>query len=357
MANVEITRLSKHYGDVVALDGVSLAAEAGELVSLLGPSGCGKTTTLRCLAGFLSPSSGDISVDGGSILATPSNRRDFGVVFQNYALFPHMTVAENVGYGLLFRKVPKSDYHKRIEAALAMVRLTGLADRLPRALSGGQQQRVALARALVIEPRLLLLDEPLANLDARLRDEVRWLIRDVQQQSGTTAFYVTHDQAEAMAISDKVAVMKAGKVAQFASPREIYQRPAERYVADFTGEANFLKARIANRLASGTFSIDVAGTSLVVPGLATLQPGAAAELLLRPEALSLVTVGDAGKAQFSGTVGKSAFLGASQHCEVALAQGGTLKLTIPPNRQVAPGEPVGIAVALEQAWVMPEVAP
>ncbi|MFB9949017.1 ABC transporter ATP-binding protein [Rhizobium puerariae] len=356
MAKVEVKALTKRYSDVVALDGVSLHAESGELISLLGPSGCGKSTTLRCLAGFLSPDSGDINVDGQSIVATPSNRRDFGVVFQNYALFPHMTVAENVGYGLLFRKIPKSGHRPRIDSALRMVRLTGLADRLPKALSGGQQQRVALARALVIEPRLLLLDEPLANLDARLRDEVRWLIREVQQQSGMTAFYVTHDQAEAMAISDKVAVMKSGRVAQFATPREIYQRPSERYVADFTGEANFLAAKVVDG-SSGAFRVEVSGRTLDVRGIASLKAGDRAELLLRPESLGLVADDEPPTALFRGTVSKAAFLGASQHCEVALATGGMLKLAVPPNTFISIGQHVGISVDLDHAWLMPEVKP
>lgn len=351
MAKVEIKTLTKQYGQVVALDGVSLKADAGELVSLLGPSGCGKSTTLRCIAGFLSPDDGDISIDGRSILSTPTNRRDFGVVFQNYALFPHMTVADNVGYGLLFRKVPKSEYKSRIDNALKMVRLTGLEDRLPRALSGGQQQRVALARALVIEPRLLLLDEPLANLDARLRDEVRWLIREVQQQSRTTAFYVTHDQAEAMAISDKVAVMKGGRVAQFATPSEIYQRPIERYVANFTGEANILPASSVKKVRQGQFRVMIAGVELEVSGVDSLKEGDQAELLLRPEALSLASGEEA--VLFRGQVSKSAFLGPSRHCEVTLADGSVVRLTIPPKHPVSHGETVGITAELEHAWLMP----
>jgi ABC-type Fe3+/spermidine/putrescine transport system ATPase subunit len=353
MAKVEIKTLTKRYSEVVALDGVSLKADAGELVSLLGPSGCGKSTTLRCIAGFLSPDDGDISIDGKSILSTPTNRRDFGVVFQNYALFPHMTVADNVGYGLLFRKVPKSEYKSRIDGALRMVRLTGLEDRLPRALSGGQQQRVALARALVIEPRLLLLDEPLANLDARLRDEVRWLIREVQQQSRTTAFYVTHDQAEAMAISDKVAVMKGGRVAQFATPSEIYQRPLERYVANFTGEANILPVSAVQTIGQGRFRVMVAGVELEVSGVGTLKESDHTELLLRPEALSLASVEEA--VLFRGRVSKSAFLGPSRHCEVTLPDGSVVRLAIPPNHLVSQGEAVGITADLEHAWLMPGI--
>ena len=214
---------------------------------------------------------------------------------------------------------------------------------------------MALARALVLKPRLLLLDEPLANLDARLRDEVRWLIRDLQQQSGITAFYVTHDQSEAMAMSDMVAVMKAGRVAQFATPREIYQKPSERYVADFTGEANFLTAQRVQPVAEGRYSLHVAGADIEVEGVPGLLKDAAAELLLRPESLTLVTTGE--KATFEGEVIKCAFLGASLHCEIALPEGGRLKLTAPPNHEVGAGDRVGIAIDLSHAWLMPEVAP
>lgn len=350
MAAVEVRDLRKRYGSFLALDGVSLRAQTGQLVTLLGPSGCGKSTTLRCLAGFLDPDGGSISIDGSDILGVPANRRGFGVVFQNYALFPHMTVAGNIGYGLKLQKRPKTEMAERIADAMRLVRLQGLEDRYPRQISGGQQQRVALARALVLRPRLLLLDEPLANLDARLRDEVRWLIRDVQQQSGITAFYVTHDQSEAMAMSDMVAVMKEGRVAQFATPREIYQKPVERYVADFTGEANFLTcARVAS-VADG-YDIEVAGARLRVTGVPGIRDRA--ELLLRPEALSFAA--DAGQALFAGCVEKLAFLGASQHCEVRLPDGSALKLVVPANRPVALGDQVGIRIDGEHAWLMPEV--
>lgn len=355
MTTVEVKNLRKSYDDFLALDGVSLTAETGQLVTLLGPSGCGKSTTLRCLAGFHEPNGGDILVDGESILNVPSNRRKFGVVFQNYALFPHMTVAENIGYGLRLQKRSKSEIETRVFDVMKLVRLNGLEDRLPREISGGQQQRVALARALVLKPRLLLLDEPLANLDARLRDEVRWLIRDLQQQSGITAFYVTHDQSEAMAMSDMVAVMKAGRVAQFATPREIYQKPSERYVADFTGEANFLSALAVQPVAEDRYAVHVAGADIEVDGVPGLLKNAAAELLLRPESLSLTQAGAA--ATFEGEVIKCAFLGASLHCEIALPEGGRLKLTAPPNQAVVAGDRVGIAIDLSHAWLMPEIAP
>ena len=354
MATVEVRDLRKRYQDFLALDGVSLRAETGQLVTLLGPSGCGKSTTLRCLAGFLEPNGGDILVEGESILSTRANRRGFGVVFQNYALFPHMTVAENIGYGLKLQKLPKGEIETRVYDVMKLVRLDGLGDRLPREISGGQQQRVALARALVLKPRLLLLDEPLANLDARLRDEVRWLIRDLQQQSGITAFYVTHDQSEAMAMSDMVAVMKAGRVAQFATPREIYQKPVERYVADFTGEANFLSCDTVAVTGEGRYSIAVAGTTLDLGGVAGITSDTPVELLLRPEALRLTSVDEA---TFRGTVTKSAFLGAALHCEITLPGGGVLKLSAEPNANVKTGDEVGIDIDHSHAWLMPEVAP
>ncbi|MBU8539389.1 ABC transporter ATP-binding protein [Falsiroseomonas tokyonensis] len=351
MTQVDIAGLTKRYGGTLALDGVALQARDGELVSLLGPSGCGKTTTLRCIAGFLTPDGGEIRVDGQDIVALPPQKRDFGVVFQNYALFPHLTVFQNVAYGLQVRRIAPAEQQKRVAEALALVRLTGLESRLPRALSGGQQQRVALARALVIRPRLLLLDEPLANLDARLRDEVRWLIREVQQQAGITAFYVTHDQAEAMALSDRVAVMKGGRVVQFATPREIYQRPAEAYVARFTGEANMLPARPAQRLAEGLWRVAIGETVLEVPGATTLAEGASALLMLRPEALSLAPTG------VPARVLAAAFLGASQQCDVALADGTRLRLQASPHLAVAPGDAVHLAVDAAHAWLMPDIAP
>ncbi len=347
MTQVDVVGLTKRYGQALALDGVTLQAREGELVSLLGPSGCGKTTTLRCIAGFLDADGGDILVDGASVTGLPPQKRDFGVVFQNYALFPHLTVFENVAYGLQVRRVGAEEQRKRVADALAMVRLEGLEQRLPRALSGGQQQRVALARALVIRPRLLLLDEPLANLDARLRDEVRWLIREVQQQSRITAFYVTHDQAEAMALSDRIAVMKGGRVAQFATPREIYQRPSEPYVARFTGEANIIPVRALSR-AGETVEVAIGDTRLAVPGAATIAPGAPALLMLRPEALSLAEDG------IPARIVASAFLGAAQQCDVALLDGTRLRLQASPYADVPPGAEIRVAVDVAHAWAMPE---
>jgi iron(III) transport system ATP-binding protein len=347
MTTVAITGLRKHYAGVGALNGVDLAASPGELVTLLGPSGCGKTTTLRCIAGFLDPDEGDILVDGRSVRGVKLRHRGFGVVFQNYALFPHMTVEENVSYGLRVRRTARPERALRVTDALAMVGLEPFANRLPRTLSGGQQQRVALARALVIRPLLLLLDEPLANLDARLRQEMRALIRRVQKESGITTFYVTHDQAEAMAISDRVAVMERGRVAQFATPRDIYQRPVSHYVASFTGDAAEFPVRIVAAAGEGQYRVAVAGVETTVSGPAGLAPAALHKLMVRPEAVSIAEAG------IPGIVHSTTFLGASQHCEVQVG-GAAIALLAEPNRCVQPGEAVHLRIDPAFGWLLPE---
>ena len=220
MTRLTLASLQKHYGAIAAVKGIDLDVAEGELVSLLGPSGCGKTTTLRCVAGFELPTGGLISFDSADVTMLPPERRDIGMVFQNYALFPHMDVRENLRFGLQMRKVPSAEVERRVDAVLAMVQLGGMGDRYPRQLSGGQQQRVALARALVIEPKLLLLDEPLANLDAKLRDEMRFFIRSLQKRVGITTLYVTHDQAEAMVMSDRIVVMFDGRITAELDPSE-----------------------------------------------------------------------------------------------------------------------------------------
>ncbi|MFO8149807.1 MAG: ABC transporter ATP-binding protein [Trueperaceae bacterium] len=243
-ATVELRGLVKRFGkDVYAVDDVDLHIARGELLTLLGPSGCGKTTALRLIAGLERPTAGQILLDDEDVARLPAYLRDVTMVFQSYALFPHMNVFENVAYGLRVARRPKDEIGTRVEEALAMVGLEGLAHRTPSQLSGGQQQRVALARALVIRPRVLLFDEPLSNLDAKLRKRVREDIRELQQRLGITSVYVTHDQEEALAISDRVVVMREGVVEQIGSPHELYTRPASRFVADFIGSANFLPGR------------------------------------------------------------------------------------------------------------------
>ncbi len=239
-----LDRLTKTYGDTKAVDAMSLAVEKGEFISLLGPSGCGKTTTLQMIAGFVEPTSGAVTLDGRDLLRVAPAKRGLGIVFQNYALFPHMTAAQNVAFGLEMRRIPARERRRLVEQALALVGLQNLGGRHPARLSGGQQQRVALARALVIQPSILLLDEPLSNLDAKLREEMQIELRQIQRRIGTTTLLVTHDQAEAMALSDRVVVMAAGRVVQIAGPREAYEKPADPFVADFLGRANTLDGRL-----------------------------------------------------------------------------------------------------------------
>src|SRR5690349_6483 len=279
MARVELIDLSKRYGDHAAVAGVTLDIADGEFLVLLGPSGCGKTTTLRMIAGLIEPSGGAARIGGADVTYLPPWRRNTGMVFQSYALFPHMTVAENVAFGLEMRKLPKAEIESRAREALRLVRLEGYADRLPRQLSGGQQQRVALARALAIRPDVLLLDEPLSNLDAKLREEVRVEIRELQRQLALTTIMVTHDQEEALTVADRLVVMADGEIRQIGSQRDLYERPTDRFVAGFVGRSTFLEGRVT---APGEF-ITAGGLHLKC---ADGAPGTAA-LLLRPERLHL----------------------------------------------------------------------
>src|ERR1700675_5058798 len=242
-AVVELSAVSKRYGAITALEAIDLTVYEGELLSLLGPSGCGKTTTLNVMAGFAAPDTGRVAIDGGDVTGEPAWRRGLGIVFQSYALFPHMSVADNVAFGLRERGVGKAEAAERVREALALVRLPGAADQRSHQLSGGMQQRVALARALVIRPRVLLLDEPLAALDRKLREEMRSELRDIQRTVDITTVFVTHDQHEALGLSDRVAVMNAGRIEQLGPPRDVYERPATRFVADFIGASSVLEGR------------------------------------------------------------------------------------------------------------------
>jgi putative spermidine/putrescine transport system ATP-binding protein len=278
MADVQLSSISKQYGSMHAVKDITFHIREGELLSLLGPSGCGKTTLLRMIAGFIQPTSGEIYVGGKRIDQVPPYRRDIGMVFQSYALFPHMTVAENVEFGLKMRKTSPAVAKQRIAEALAMVKLSGLETRLPRELSGGQQQRVAVARALAIRPKVLLLDEPLSNLDAKLRVETRVELRRIQKETNITTIFVTHDQEEALIVSDRIAVMRSGVIEQAGMPNEIYDQPATRFVADFIGRTNFLQGDIKD----GKF---IAKGGTVIP---VNQPDQAdVTVSLRPERLRL----------------------------------------------------------------------
>ena len=283
--HLRLDRLTKRYGSQAAVDGVSLAVERGECIALLGPSGCGKTTTLRLVAGFIMPDEGRIQLDGKSIERSPPHRRQIGMVFQNYALFPHMTAADNVGFGLEMRDVSRAERDKRVAEALSMVGLAHLADRYPARMSGGQQQRVALARALVIRPDLLLLDEPLSNLDAGLRVEMREEIARLRAAAGITTLFVTHDQEEALALADRVAVMDRGRIVECASPAELTERPRHLFTAGFLGARTVL----AGRAADGHFVLED-GTALPLPEDAPERPS---HLVLRAARLWLLPAREA----------------------------------------------------------------
>ena len=294
---VRLEHISKIYQDpktgkdFYAVKDTSLEIEPGSFVTLLGPSGCGKTTTLRMIAGFESPDEGEIYLGDEAINELTPNKRDTAMVFQSYDLLPHYNVFDNVAYGLKLRKVPRDEIKERVMKILDLVELTGMEGRMTNQLSGGQQQRVALARALVIEPSVLLFDEPLSNLDAKLRVSMRTEIRRIQQEVGITAIYVTHDQSEAMALSDKIIIMKKGVVAQMGTPQEIYYHPNSEFVADFIGEANFLRGRMTGRAENGHVLLDVAGNTVSVLGRDGMEEGQDYTVVLRPEAASLADAG------------------------------------------------------------------
>jgi spermidine/putrescine ABC transporter ATP-binding subunit len=309
---VEVRGLSRHYDAVVALRAVGMKIEPGEFVALLGPSGCGKTTLLRCIAGLIAPTAGDVLIDGRDITHLPVYRRDLGMVFQSYALFPHMTVVENVGFGLRMRGIAGSEARKKVDEAIALLQMSGLENRYPRQLSGGQQQRVALARSLVTQPKVLLLDEPFGALDARLRDSMQIELRRMQRRLGVTTIFVTHDQREAFTMADRVAVMHGGELQQFDSPATIYNRPKTAFVAEFIGQVNRIKGIVATR-EQGSVSVSVEGGTDLIRAEAVadnIQPGTRVQVLVRPERISLVSgVPSSGRNSQSGTVSDIVFSG------------------------------------------------
>ncbi len=280
--------VTKRFGEVAALNAVSLAIKHGEFMTLLGPSGCGKTTLLNLAAGFLSPDSGEILIAGDRVNDLPTYKRQIGMMFQNYALFPHMSVAGNVAYGLKVRHVPKGERARRVEEALALVRLTGLEDRKPRQLSGGQQQRVALARALVINPTVLLLDEPFSALDKNLRASMQVELREIQRKLNVTTIFVTHDQSEALSLSDRLAVMSEGRIRQLGTPQEIYRQPCDRFVASFVGDTNVLRGRLEGvEGASAIIAVGVARVKVPRGPLIDVAASAPVDLFVRPEHLTI----------------------------------------------------------------------
>ena len=321
MARLELSGLTKTYGDFHAVAGIDLDIAQGELLVLLGPSGCGKTTTLRMIAGFVAPTAGEIRLGGQDITRQPSWKRNTGLVFQSYALFPHLTAAENVAFGLRMRKLSEDRIAAKLANVLRLVRLEGLAARLPRELSGGQQQRVALARALVIEPDVLLLDEPLSNLDAKLRAEVRVEIRDLQRKLGLTTVMVTHDQEEALTMADRLVVMSNGKVQQIGTQRELYEHPANTFVAGFVGRTNFLSGRVE---APGTFRSD---SGLAIRCSAGASDGRT--LALRPERLSIAAAPAAADNSFPGVIEFASYLGGILEYHVRLTPSDRLLVQAP----------------------------
>lgn len=313
--SVSFQHVTKKFGSFTALPDLSMTVEPGTLVTLLGPSGCGKTTTLRLLAGLEHPTSGRVLIGGKDVTNLPANERDVSMVFQSYALFPHMNSLENVAYGLQSSGLKKAEAREKAEEGLALVGLAGMGHRLPAELSGGQQQRVAVARALVLEPQVLLLDEPLSNLDARLRRRVRTEIRELQQRLGFTAVYVTHDQDEALAVSDTIIVMKDGGIAQQGTPRELYEAPASAFIADFMGEANVLPCEVTG-IENGLAQVQVGNMVLQLPGShAALGK---AQLAVRPNS---VQIEPATSGAFMGTTTHSAYLGDHIEYEVETEHG------------------------------------
>ncbi len=349
--DLRIENLCKTYpGDVRALQDVSIPINEGEFVSLLGPSGCGKTTILNSIAGLEHPDSGRISVgndvltDVAAGILLPPEQRHLGLVFQSYALWPHMTVFKNLAFALKLRKVSKADIERRIGEALELVGLAGMADRYPYQMSGGQQQRVALARAVVAQPRVLLLDEPLSNLDAKVRDSARSWLREFQQRLGITAVYVTHDQSEALAISDRIAVMSSGKLLQYGTPHQIYERPKTRFVADFIGRSSFLEGVVVSNREGLVELRTETGETLFAHSDESNQPGAEVTLAVRSERIRAAAADEQANV-VAGTLRSSVYVGSVYEYEVH-TDGGTLKFESPeflangPTRLVLPPESI-----------------
>ncbi|WP_238368442.1 ABC transporter ATP-binding protein [Mesobacterium pallidum] len=325
---LELRALTKSYGGNTVLDRMDLTASEGEFISLVGPSGCGKTTTLNIVAGFEVPDGGDVILGGRSVLDVPSYRRGLGMVFQSHALFPHMTIADNVAFGLSVRRTPKSEIRARVAESLDLVRLSAFADRYPRELSGGQQQRVGIARALTVQPRIILMDEPLSSLDAKLRREMQVDLKRIQRAVGITALYVTHDQEEALTLSDRIVLMNKGRIEQNDTPEAIYNKPANAFVAGFIGEASFLSGTVVQSGDPGMVRLD-SGT-LLKTGAAQLLAGSKACLAIRPDRVYLRPLGAAQDA-LAGTVRARAFLGTTVRHIVELDGGGEImaQLTVP----------------------------
>jgi putative spermidine/putrescine transport system ATP-binding protein len=356
MAFLEIDDLRKSFGQQNVVQSFDLAIERGEFISFLGPSGCGKTTTLRMVAGFESPSSGAIRIDARDVTGLRPNKRNVGMVFQSYALFPNMTVAENVGFGLKVAKWPAAEIAPRVEEMLKLIKLPTLGARYPYQLSGGQQQRVALARALAVKPQVLLLDEPLSALDAKIRVSLREEIRALQRALGITTIYVTHDQEEALSVSDRIVVMNEGRVEQIGTPFEIYNYPRTRFVASFVGTLNILRGRVIDA-AGGKIAVDDQEI-LASQGIADAQAGDVRSVALRPEAVTLNNPGD-GRNRMRGTIEEVSFLGSVVRIRVRFKE-SAISLDTFNNPSVAPpqrGQPATVSFAREDLLVLEGAEP
>jgi len=357
MAGITINGLSKHFGsrdaDVAAVSALDLDIKDNQFVTLLGPSGCGKTTTLRLIAGYIVPDSGTIHVDDRLVSSpghvVPPDARGMGMVFQNYAVWPHKTVFENVVFGLKIRKVSAAEARRKVEETLALVNLSGLAQRYPNELSGGQQQRVALARSLVVEPEILLLDEPLSNLDAKLRERMRTELKVLQRRTGITFVYVTHDQAEALALSDMVAVIHGGRLQQYGTPFEVYSRPANRIVADFMGLVNLVPGTVIEAK-DGVGTVEAAALRLDVPMPDGATPGETIEVAIRPENIRLSSA-NGRSGLVPATISDRTFLGNVSEYYATLESGHVLRVQTHPLQRFAVGDAVAVEVDATQCSV------
>ena len=351
-AMIEFREMSKRYGNLVANDRLSLTIQRGELMTLLGPSGCGKTTALRCLTGTIRPDEGHIFLDGKDVTNVPTHQRNLGMVFQNFALFPHMTVHDNVGFPLMIRNLPKVERAGRVTEALRLVRLEGYAGHYPRQLSGGQQQRVGLARALVYRPKVLLLDEPLSNLDAKLREEMRFEIKEVVTRLGITAMYVTHDQGEALALSDRVAIMNRGRLEQLGTPEEIYETPHSRFVAEFIGLSNFLEGHV--QMIQGPDMVVLAsGMQISTPTLPSVGPGQKVLLFLRPNEVEILPrEAPSGGNVFDARVEKATYLGDTMDYRLSVSQNTELRVQSDARNRYRAGENVRLRLPRVRSWAV-----
>jgi spermidine/putrescine transport system ATP-binding protein len=357
---IRLVALTKRFGAVIAVEEIDLTIPQGEFFSLLGPSGCGKTTTLRMIAGFEQPTSGQVLLDGADMTGIPPNKRNVNTVFQSYALFPHMKVFDNVAYGLRRARAGRAEIKQRVGEALEQVQLSALASRKPAQLSGGQQQRVALARALVLKPAVLLLDEPLGSLDAKLRRQLQVELKALQEQIGITFLYVTHDQEEAITMSDRIAVMNRGHVEQAATPREMYEEPATAFVADFIGVSNLMDA-LATGAADGAVTLDLGSGVMAAARGGDLGARGAVKVVIRPERVRIEQAGVTGLNRIPAMVTRSIYLGNGVRVVTHLATGKSLTVLVPTTADEtpagwAPGDPVTCYLPASAIRVLPLIS-